>query len=167
MKKLCAVFFAVLLAVTLVSCAAAVPEQMPDDFNFVFTVNFTEADTYNGTLKNTYYYDEGDENAAVEFALTDAQMQEIYDAFRQYKVASLPEEIDPDKEYMSIPPSWYEFSYTCNGEEGSVSCHTGAAADQVGISRQNNDFVKFVDAIVPYLYDTEAFERLPDGPYME
>ncbi|WP_313132054.1 hypothetical protein [Anaerocolumna sp.] len=142
-------------------------KEIPDDFGFVYTHNFTEVDTFNSTIKNRFQFDEGDPNAITDFNFSDEQLQKIYEAFIKYDLHDLPEEIDPDKGYMAIPPSYYEFQYVSDGETKSISCSTGAHIDQKGISKANNKFVKFMTEVWEYVHESDAYERLPSGPQVE
>lgn len=142
-------------------------EEIPDDFGFVCTYNFTEIDTFNSTIKNTFSFNEGDPDAVTDFSFSDEQLQKIYEAFIKYDIQDLPEEIDPDKGYMSIPPSHYELLYVSDGETKNISCNTGAYIDQKGISKNNNKFLKFMEEVWNYVYESDAYERLPAGPGIE
>ncbi|SHO51379.1 hypothetical protein [Anaerocolumna xylanovorans] len=142
-------------------------EQIPDDFGFTYIHNFIEVDTFNSTIKNTYYFSEGDPDAITDFSFSHEQLEKIYEAFIQYDIQDLPEEIDPDKGFMSIPPSYYELLYISDGETKNISCRTGADIDQEGISEDNNNFVKFMAEVWNYVYESDAYQRLPSGPETE
>lgn len=172
MMKFCfrSILYLMFCMTFLCACGQAVPSvpaQMPDDFAFVFEFDFIEVDTSDGTIKNTFYFNEGDTSAVTDFQFTDAQMQIIYAAFVEYRVYDLPEEIDPDKECMSIPPSYYALDYTVEGQTGHITCATGATADQPGISKMNNRFVKFMTVVWDCVYPSDALAYLPAGPYIE
>ncbi len=66
-------------------------EEIPDDFEFVYTHNFTEVDTFNSTIKNRFHFDEGDPNAITDFTFSDEQLQKIYEAFIKYDIQDLPD----------------------------------------------------------------------------
>lgn len=141
-------------------------EKMPDDFGFVCTYNFIEVDTFNSTIKNTFSFDAGDPDSVTDFSFSDEHLQEIYEAFIKYDIQNLPEEIDPDKGYMAIPPSHYELLYTTDGETKNISCGTGAYIDQKGISKNNNKFLKFMEVVWNCVDETD-YEPLPAGPGIE
>lgn len=141
--------------------------EMPDDFGFILTHSFIEVDTFNSTLKNTYAFDKGVPDAITDFAFSHEEMEKIYKAFVKYGIQDLPEEIDPDKGYMSIPPSFYKLLYISNGETKNISCETGARIDQKGISKDNNKFLKFIEEVWNYVYVSDAYKGLPSGPGME
>lgn len=142
-------------------------QPVPEDFNFVFVADFMEVDTCKGTIKNTYWHEEGNSDAIADFAFSAHEMQMIYNAFLQYDIARMPQEIDRGKDYMAIPPSYYEITYTLNGETKTVSCGVGAVVDQAGISKDNNNFMKFVTVVQSYVQDSKAYAGLPEGPYLE
>lgn len=141
--------------------------EMPADFGFVLVCDFLEVDTFSGTIKNTYADSEGYPGAVADFSFTETQMQEIYEAFVLYDIQQLPEEIDPDKEYMTIPPTFYQLSYKVSGTSQTVACATGAGPDQAGISKENNRFVKFMRVVSSHIYSSEAYRSLPEFPRIE
>ncbi len=68
---------------------------------------------------------------------------------------------------MSIPPSHYELLYVSDSETKNISCNKGSYINQKGISKNNKKFLMFMEEVLNYVYESDAYERLPADPGIE
>lgn len=152
-----------------------VEADMPDDFNF--KINFGTygkncIDTYNSTFTKDLVA-AGTET--IDFVIPTDEMRKIYEAFIEYKIHELPDDINSEieiimgKDYTEWEPAAnYILTYTYNNVKRTISCNDGGPwyADS-GPPETRNNLVKFVEIVSEYIYNTEEYQKMPpfEGGY--
>ena len=135
-------------------------------YNFKFTLNFGAAgginciDTYNSKFTKDLIQN-GTET--IDFIIPEDKMREIYEAFLEYNIAELPDDVSRNDTYIS-PKYTYIFTYTWGNETRTIMCdavYTYKAPDA------HIRFVNFADMIREYICGTEEYKNMPpaEGGY--
>ena len=150
--------------------------DMPGDFNFKIdfgTFGKNNIDTYNNTFKKDLIYS-GTET--IDFEIPAEKMLEIYEAFLEYEISDLPEDINADAEssfgdtvVQTTPYNAYSLTYTCNEETRTIVCNDGGPWDaELGAPDSRNRLVAFVAFVVEWIYSTNDYKEMPpaEGGYL-
>jgi hypothetical protein len=146
-----------------------ISETMPGDFNF--SVDFgiygrNNIDTYDNKFTKDLVTD-GTET--IDFIIPEDKMREIYDAFIEYKIYELPEDINAKVPRAFIgdirmhvhPADAYAVTYTCNGITGTVRSDGGGPWEAEGPPDTHKRLADFIKIISDYIYSTEEYENMP------
>lgn len=156
MKKvisIAGIFFIIILLMT--ACSDSYKKNEKNIDNFSFTLNFGCAggincvDTYNGTFTKDLIRN-GTET--IEFIIPDDKMREIYEAFLEYNISELPDDVS--RESTMSPEFTYIFSYTWGKEMRTIICN---AVYFYKAPDMHKRLVQFADMITEYIYSTEEY----------
>jgi len=136
--------FLMIAVISLIWCISACSDDNDADiFNFKLdwlTEGLSSIDTYEGVLTRG---SRGGISESVEFIIPEDKMQEFYEAFLEYEIYDLPEDIS-GKEPSYRPITYYTFKYTYNKETKTIKC--------IGADTADKDLFKFnTDTIPPTL----------------
>ena len=151
------------------------PSEMPNDFSFSIdfgTYGKCNIDTYNNTLTKDLV-SAGSET--IDFIIPEEVMKEIYEAFIEYRIFELPDDInatvdkiDGASYKMQTPSEKYSILYTCNNEVRTVVCEDGGPwLAETGPPESRNRLVAFVGFVTEYIYNTTDYQNMPpiEGGY--
>ena len=164
MKKKCVLFF--ILTMFCLSCMTACGSE--DKFNFKLNFGLGGGigciDTYNNTFTKDMIPN-GTE--IIDFNIPDDKMKEFYEAFLEYEIYDLPEDISIEP---SVSPAYtYILTYTYNKQTKTIiynNVYFGVGMN-TGSSEKHDQFVKFANKIRDYVYNTEEYLNMPpaEGGY--
>jgi len=129
-----------------------------EEFNFLleFGTQFAGfVDTYNDTLSWGARYNP----ATINFVIPEDKMREFYEAFLNYEIYDLPEDVSGvDNSYRPLPI--YAFTYTYKNEKRTVTC-TGRdpiLPDTIPVTTHQR-FIVFALMITDYISDIPDYKK--------
>ncbi|MCL2678473.1 MAG: hypothetical protein FWE85_05415 [Clostridiales bacterium] len=169
MKKIFACVITLLLLLSLLAgCnGSKVPDTMPDDFAFKIDFGLggkNSLDTYENTFTKDLL---SAGTATISFVIPAEKMLEIYDAFLEFEIHQLPEDINAAAELGDtietfIHKNDYSLTYTLKGKTRTVVCNDEGPWDhKKGPPASYKNLVDFIEFITEYIYSTDDYQNMP------
>lgn len=154
MKKALASFLIlVLTVVSLSSCQAALPKEMPDDFSFSvrWGLGHNSYDSLTGELRSP--------TGTVSCFLSDEDLDSVYEILRDLKLQSYGDEI-PIYTYLSGDPCADVYiTFSADGFDKTVTCRD--VIEYKGLTPKTDRYLKAIKKISEILTATDEWKSLP------
>jgi len=161
MKTIKIILLTIIIFIILLSFAACSDNNkanLEKNFdNFKFTLNFGCDDGINciDIYNNKFTKDLIPGTETIDFIIPEDKMREIYEAFLEYDIAGLPDDVSG---VDSMRPKYtYVLKYTWGNETRTIICdavNTYKAADT------HLRLAKFADMITEYIYSTDEYQNM-------
>jgi hypothetical protein len=156
------VIFTSILCLSACSGIAEKDEKTFENFNFIFFFGFA-VETKQANCINTYegiftkdLIQSGTET--IDFNIPEDKMKEIYDAFLEYNISDLPDDVSGES--MTRPAYTFIFTYTWGSEKRTIVCNEADFHTRGKNPDTHKRLVKFADMIVEYIYSTEEYKNM-------
>jgi hypothetical protein len=138
-----------------------------DDFNFrlnFYTYGKEQIDTYKGTLTKDLVLNG---TKTVKFKIPDNVKNDIYDLMMNIDIMSFPDTLNLEE--VTITPSCdYELTVTMQGKTKTIIWNEGFYPELADdLPKENTDFLKLVEYIRDYTYNTDEYKNMPTQSAIE
>lgn len=133
------------------------PEDKPDDFNFILTYGYEVGNTIN-TIDEKYSYDMiMYPSLTIDLKLSELEMNTIYEDMRAINILNYPEVFKPIGHLGVNPYQSYDFKIFINGKEKHISWED----ENLSSKSKAKDLRDLINKIEKIIESKDEYKKLP------
>ena len=157
-KKFFSMIIIVVLTPLFISACSDNDEDLFQSFNFSLRFGYGGGINCIDTYNSTFTKDLIPGTETIQFIIPDDKLQEFYEAFLEYQIHNLPENISGED--RTKPAFTYIFTYTYGKRKKTIICENVDSIRYFSEKDTQKNFVSFADMIRDYIFATEEYENM-------